>query len=62
MKLYIGNRNYSSWSFRPWIAMRVAGIAFEEELIPFDDHGNRAFLAFSPTGKVPVLKDDGVTV
>ena len=62
MKLYIGNRNYSSWSFRPWIAMRVAGIPFEEELVPFDDHGNEAFRAFSPTGKVPVLKNGYVTV
>ena len=34
--LYIGNKNYSSWSFRPWIGMRVVGIAFEEKLVPFD--------------------------
>lgn len=61
--LYIGNKNYSSWSFRPWIGMRVAGIAFEEKLVPFDmAAGNPAFRAFSPTGKVPVLVDDGVTI
>jgi len=61
--LYIGNKNYSSWSFRPWIGMRVAGIAFQEILVPFDmAAGNPAFKAFSPTGKVPVLVDDGLTV
>lgn len=57
-KLYIGNKNYSSWSFRPWIAMTAAGIPFTEELVPFNDAGgNPAFRAFSPTGKVPVLED-----
>ncbi|KGF69652.1 glutathione S-transferase [Hoeflea sp. BAL378] len=61
--LYIGNKNYSSWSFRPWIGMRAAGIAFEEKLVPFDmAAGNPAFKAFSPTGKVPVLVEDGATI
>ena len=61
--LYIGNKNYSSWSFRPWIAMRTAGIAFDENLVPFDmAAGNPAFKTFSPTGKVPVLVDDDVTI
>ena len=66
--LYIGNKNYSSWSFRPWIGMRTAGIAFEEKLVPFDmGAGNPAFKAFSPTGKVPGLVDgdelgDGLVV
>jgi len=61
--LYIGNKNYSSWSFRPWIGMRVTGIAFEERLVPFDmAGGNAAFRTFSPTGKVPVLVDDGATI
>lgn len=61
--LYIGNKNYSSWSLRPWIGMSVAGIAFEERLVPFDmKAGNPAFKAFSPNGQVPVLVDDGVTV
>ena len=54
--LYIGNKNYSSWSFRPWIAMTGAGIPFEEVLIPFDfPAGNPRFKPISPTGKVPVL-------
>lgn len=61
--LYIGNKNYSSWSFRPWIGMRATGIAFEEKLVPFDMAANNpAFKAFSPTGKVPVLVDDGLTI
>jgi glutathione S-transferase len=63
MRLYIGNKNYSSWSFRPWIAMKAKGVAFEEMLIPFDDAGgNPKFKAFSPTGKVPVLVDGAISV
>jgi glutathione S-transferase len=63
MKLYIGNKNYSSWSFRPWIAMKTLGVEFEENLVPFDDAaGNPEFRKFSPTGKVPVLTDDAVVV
>ena len=61
--LYIGNKNYSSWSFRPWIAMREIGIPFEEKLVPFDfEAGNPAFASFSPTNKVPVLKHGEITV
>ena len=37
LKLIVGNKNYSSWSFRPWIAMKVAGIPFEEKVISLDD-------------------------
>lgn len=56
MRLYIGNKNYSSWSFRPWIAMKAKGIDFEEILVPFDDEGgNPKFKDFSPSGKVPTL-------
>lgn len=63
MRLYIGNKNYSSWSFRPWIAMKAKGIDFEEVLIPFDDDaGNPRFREFSPTGKVPTLVDGDLTV
>lgn len=62
MKLIIGNKRYSSWSFRPWLAMKVAGIAFEEHLIPFEDEiGNPKIKAASPSGTVPVLVD-GATV
>ena len=62
-KLYIGNKNYSSWSMRPWVLMRQAGIPFEEVMVRFD-----AFQAgstfketmdqVSPAGRVPVLVDD----
>ena len=63
LKLIIGNKNYSSWSLRPWIAMKVAGIAFDEEVIPLYEPGSRErVLKYSPTGKVPVLIDDGVAI
>lgn len=63
LKLYIGNKNYSSWSFRPWIGMKVLGVEFTEELIPFDmAGGNPKFKTFSPTGKVPVLVDGDQTI
>ena len=56
LTLYIGNKNYSSWSFRPWLALTAAGIPFEEVLIPFDfPAGNPQFKEISPTGRVPVL-------
>jgi glutathione S-transferase len=58
MKLVIGNKNYSSWSFRPWIGLKAAGIAFDEEVIPLYVAGSKEqILAYSPAGKVPVLID-----
>jgi glutathione S-transferase len=61
--LIIGNKNYSSWSFRPWIAMAEGGIAFDETLVPFnDDAGNPEFLKYSPAGRVPVLKHGDLTL
>ncbi len=61
--LYIGNKNYSSWSFRPWIALTAAGIPFEEQLIPFDfEAGNPRFRDISPTGRVPVLHHGALRV
>lgn len=58
--LIIGNKNYSSWSLRPWILMKVLGLAFEEKLIPmFDENWDAAIAAVSPSKKVPVLIDDG---
>lgn len=56
LTLYIGNKNYSSWSLRPWLALEAAGIPFEEVLIPFDfPADNPRFKKISPTGRVPVL-------
>jgi glutathione S-transferase len=63
LHLFIGNKNYSSWSLRPWIALTVKDISFEEHLVPFDfGNGNRAFADFSPSGKVPVLRDGDLVV
>ncbi|RFZ86418.1 glutathione S-transferase family protein [Shinella sp. WSJ-2] len=61
--LYIGNKNYSSWSFRPWIALESAGVPFTDKIIPFDfAAGNPKFRDLSPTGKVPVLHHGAVRV
>ena len=61
LTLIIGNKNYSSWSLRPWIAMKVAGIAFDERVIPLYEPGSREqVLKYSPAGKVPVLIDGDV--
>lgn len=63
LTLVIGNKNYSSWSLRPWLAMKVAGIEFEEVLVPLDTADTKAdILKWSPAGKVPVLIDGDVTV
>lgn len=56
--LYIANKNYSSWSLRPWVLMRSLGIQFEERLVNFDQEDNHEkFRSFSPNGKVPCLHD-----
>ncbi|MBX4907365.1 MULTISPECIES: glutathione S-transferase family protein [Rhizobium] len=61
--LYIANKNYSSWSFRPWMALTSAGVDFEEILIPFDDAGgNPNIKAISPSGRVPVLQHGGLKI
>ncbi|MBA2962636.1 MULTISPECIES: glutathione S-transferase family protein [Ramlibacter] len=67
LKLYIGNKNYSSWSMRPWVLLRQAGIPFEEIRVRFDsfDPGSqfKATLAgINPVGKVPVLVDGELAV
>jgi glutathione S-transferase len=67
LKLYIGNKNYSSWSMRPWVLLRQADIRFEEVLVRFDSFAAqsqfKASLAgVTPTGRVPVLVDDGFAV
>jgi glutathione S-transferase len=63
MKLVIANKNYSTWSLRPWLLLKQAGIPFEEEVIKFSapDFGARVG-RYSPTGKVPVLIDGGLAV
>ena len=67
IQLYIGNKNYSSWSMRPWVLLRQAGIDFEEVKVRFDSFapgsGFRSTMdAITPVGKVPVLVHDGLVV
>jgi len=63
MQLVIGNKNYSSWSLRPWIAMKVLGIAFDEVRIPLYQPGSKErILGYSPAGKVPILRDGDTVV
>ena len=67
LKLYIGNKNYSSWSMRPWVRMKQTGIAFEEVMVRFDsfDAGSsfkKQLGPVNPVGKVPVLMDDGFAI
>ena len=67
LKLYIGNKNYSSWSMRPWVLLKQSQIPFEEVMVRFDsfEAGSRfkaTILAVNPTGKVPALVDEGLVV
>ena len=67
LKLYIGNKNYSSWSMRPWVLMRQAGINFEEVTLRVDSFApdssfKQQALTLSPTGKVPLLVDEGLVI
>ena len=58
MLLIIGNKNYSSWSLRPWLAMKVTGMPFDEKRIHLYAPDSKAqILRYSPAGKVPVLHD-----
>jgi len=61
--LFIANKNYSSWSLRPWVLLKQLGLPFNERMQVFAPGSNwAAFRAFSPTGKVPCLHADGVSV
>ncbi len=67
MKLYIGNKNYSSWSMRPWVMLKNTGIAFEEIKLRFDSFGadsqfKAAIEKINPVGKVPTLVHGSLTV
>ena len=66
MQLVIGNKNYSSWSMRPWVLMRQLGLHFEEVKLRFDfsehSHFRREVARFSPAGRVPILLDDAFAV
>ncbi len=67
LKLYIGNKNYSSWSMRPWVLLKQAGIAFEEVMVRFDSFDadstfKKTLQGATPTGKVPLLVDGDLAV
>lgn len=67
LKLYIGNKNYSSWSMRPWVLLKQAGIDFEEVVVRFDSFDAQSAFkqtinAVSPVGKVPALVDGTLVV
>lgn len=67
LKLYIGNKNYSSWSMRPWVLLKQANIAFEEVMVRFDSFDadsqfSKTMSGITPVGKVPVLDDEGLVV
>jgi glutathione S-transferase len=64
LKLVIGNKNYSSWSMRPWLALRANHIAFEEIFIPLytGDTDKKRILGFTRSGKVPALLDGDLTI
>jgi glutathione S-transferase len=64
LKLVIGNKNYSSWSMRPWLALRAGNIPFEEIFIPLytDQADKDRILSFTRSGKVPALIDGDITV
>lgn len=67
LTLYIGNKNYSSWSMRPWVLLKQAGIPFQEVKIRFDaldaeSEFKRSVLKINPAGRVPALADDGFVV
>jgi glutathione S-transferase len=60
--LYIGNKNYSSWSLRGWLAMKLSGAPFREEMVALIGAYNAANRAFSPSARVPCLHDGSVVV
>ena len=67
LTLYIGNKNYSSWSMRAWVLLKQSGIPFQERLVRFDSfegdsHFKNEVRKVSPAGRVPVLVDDGLAI
>jgi glutathione S-transferase len=61
--IVIGNKNYSSWSLRPWLALKQTGAAFEEVVIPLRASDSTAAIrAYSPSGKVPFLRHGQIEV
>ncbi|MBV9860618.1 MAG: glutathione S-transferase family protein [Alphaproteobacteria bacterium] len=63
LTIYLGNKNYSSWSLRAWLAMKQAGLAFDEVVIPLQEPSTKAtIMKYSPAGTVPTLRHGELTV
>jgi glutathione S-transferase len=63
LTLYLGNKNYSSWSLRPWLVLKRTTIAFDEVVIPlYQPTSRETVLKYSPSGRVPALRHGAVTV
>jgi len=63
MTIYLGNKNYSSWSLRAWLALKHTTVAFDEVVIPLYESGSReTILKYSPSGRVPALHSGNTTV
>ena len=63
LTIYLGNKNYSSWSLRPWLVLKHMAVAFDEVVIPLYQAGSRErVLEYSPSGRVPALRHGAVTV
>ena len=63
LTIYLGNKNYSSWSLRPWLVLKRTTVAFDEVVIPLYQPGSReTILKFSPSGRLPALHHGEVTV
>ena len=63
LKIVVGNKKYSSWSLRPWLVLKHAGVPFEEIVVPLDMPDTAANIRkYSPSGRVPALIDGDITV
>jgi glutathione S-transferase len=62
MKLYLGNKNYSSWSLRAWLVLAESGLVFDEVVIPMKKGDTPEIKRVSPSGRVPLLDDDGLLI
>jgi glutathione S-transferase len=63
LTIYLGNKNYSSWSLRPWLVLKRTTVAFDEVVIPLYQPGSReTVLKYSPSGRVPALRHGDLTV
>jgi len=63
LTIYLGNKNYSSWSLRPWLVLKRTTVAFDEVVIPLYQPGSReTILKYSPSGRVPALRHGDVTI